>query len=118
MTSGIYVPKSTSEHLGRLENAFKIVKRAEVAEDKIRRAVRKKILPKQKLLANLDGAVQQGIITGEEKADIIRSEEVRWDSVQVDDFTTEEYFSHFLGAGPESSKAGARSSEKNAMRVI
>lgn len=93
-TEGIFVPKNTTEQLGRLEETFKVVKRAEGAEKKIKKAIREKILPKAKGPAALQAALDKGVITKEEFADLTQADELRFIAVQVDDFSQEEYLGH------------------------
>jgi acyl-CoA dehydrogenase len=93
-TDGIYVPHGTDEHLGLLEATFKIVKRAEEAEKKIRRAVREKILAKGKGPEQLQSALDKGVITKDEFADLQKADQLRYEAVQVDDFSEHEYVTH------------------------
>jgi acyl-CoA dehydrogenase len=115
LTEGIFYPKSSAEALGRLEETFKVVKRAEAAEDKIRHAVKKGTLPKQKVHTLIEMAAEKQIITQEEKKDLIRSEELRYDAIQVDDFSQEEYLGHKV-TGP--SPARSERDSKQSIRVI
>ncbi|MCU1244097.1 MAG: acyl-CoA dehydrogenase, partial [Acidobacteria bacterium] len=93
-TEGIYVPKNTVEQLGLLEETFRVVKRAEVADRKVRTAVKSKTLPKLKGAAAVQAALEKGIITQEEAADLARAEELRAQAIQVDDFSQDEYLHH------------------------
>ena len=93
-TDGIYVPKNTVEQLGLLEETFRIVKRAETSDRKIRAAVKSQILPKLKGAASYQAALEKGVITKEEQADLTRAEELRVQAIQVDDFSQEEYLHH------------------------
>ena len=94
-TDGIFIPKSTDEALGRLDHAFKLTLSAEQTERKIRKAIRGKQLPKKKTYELLDEALEKGVITQSEFDDIKKAEDARWDAIQVDDFSQEE----FLEAG-------------------
>lgn len=91
LTDGIYIPKDPQEALGRQEKAYKLAKKAEEAEKKIRKAVRAKILPKKKAGNLVDLAYEKGVINDEEKKVLIESVAAVWDAIQVDDFTQEEY---------------------------
>lgn len=93
-TDGIYVPPNTVEQLGLLEETFRVVKRAEASEKKIRAAVKAKQLPKLKGAAAAQAALEQGLITQAEHADLLRAEELRFAAIQVDDFSQEEYLNH------------------------
>lgn len=93
-TEGIYVPKNTTEQLGLLEETFKLVKRAEASERKIRSAIRKKQMPKIKGPSAAKTALEKNIITKDEFSDIVRAEEMRTAVIQVDDFSQDEYLHH------------------------
>ena len=70
---------------------------AEAAERKIRRAIRAKQLPRKKIPLLVDDALAKGVITKEDHQMLQDAEEVRWDAVQVDDFTQDEYFKGLRG---------------------
>jgi acyl-CoA dehydrogenase len=93
-TDGLYIPKNTTEQLGKLEEAFKVVKRAESTEKKIRAAVKGKTLPKLKGPALLQAALEKNVITVDEHAELAKAEELRYAAIQVDDFSQEEYLGH------------------------
>jgi acyl-CoA dehydrogenase len=68
-----------------------VVKKAEDVDRKVRRAVRRRELPKmrgQKLIAE---ALAKGVISSTEADLLQKAEELRWDAIQVDDFSQEEY---------------------------
>ncbi|MCM2281593.1 MAG: acyl-CoA dehydrogenase, partial [Bdellovibrionaceae bacterium] len=98
LTEGIFVSKDVNDSLGRYEHAFKIVKRAETAERKIREAIRNGTMPKMKGAAAAQLAYDKGVITSEEFGDLKKADEVRLDAVQVDDFSQEEYVQHSVSA--------------------
>lgn len=91
LTDGIYIPKDPEEALGRQERAYKLAKKAEDAEKKIRKAVKAKILPKKKAGNLVELAYEKGVINDEDKKVLIESVAAVWDAIQVDDFTQEEY---------------------------
>jgi acyl-CoA dehydrogenase len=93
-TEGIFMPKNTIEQLGKLEETFKVVKRAEATEKKMRQAVRDRQIPKAKGLALTESALAKGLITKEEYQDVLRADELRTDAIQVDSFSQEEYVGH------------------------
>jgi acyl-CoA dehydrogenase len=90
-TDGIYIPKNTTEQLGKLEATFKVVKRAEAAERKVKKASRDRILPKMKGAGLYQVALDKGVITKDEAADLQLAEVMRVDAVQVDDFSEQDY---------------------------
>ncbi len=91
LTKGIYIPEDGEDGLGKLEWAFKLTKQAADVERKIKKAVKKKELPKKKVPALVDLAVEKNIITNEEKDLISKAIAARWDAIQVDDFSDEEF---------------------------
>jgi acyl-CoA dehydrogenase len=91
LTHGLYHPKDPEEQMLRLDRAFKKIKEAEGVDRKIRKAIRTKTLPKKRIPELIDMALEKGVITAEEKAVITEAEELRWDAIQVDDFTQEQY---------------------------
>ena len=93
-TEGIYVPTSPNEQLGLLEEAFKVVKRAEAADRKIRSAIKEKTLARAKGPELLNAALEKSVITKEEFNDLVRAEELRLAAIQVDDFSQDEYLRH------------------------
>lgn len=93
-TEGVFVPKNTIEQLGKLEETFKVVKRAEAIEKRMRKAVRDKLIPKAKGKALMESALAKGIITKDESAIVIRADELRTEAIQVDSFTQEEFLGH------------------------
>jgi acyl-CoA dehydrogenase len=93
MTEGIFYPQRDGEALKRLEVAFKAIKGAEDTEKKIRKAVKTKQLPKLKGAKLVEEALKAGVISEVEAANLKRAEELRLDTITVDDFSPEEYHS-------------------------
>lgn len=93
MIEGMYISKDINEQVGRLQNAFKIVNQADAAEKKIRKAIKEGRLPKKKPHMLIDDALSKAIITVNDKDVLIKSEAVRFDAIQVDDFNEEQYHS-------------------------
>jgi acyl-CoA dehydrogenase len=90
LTKGIFIPKDTEDGLGRLENAYKVIRQADAVEKKIRAATKaKKINKRSKTL--LDDALKAGIITSSEHQLIAEAERLRTDAIQVDDYDETEY---------------------------
>jgi len=90
-TEGIYVPPNAIEQLGLLEEAFRVIKQAEEIDRRVRAAVKAKSIPKAKGRALYDSALAKGIISGDDHAVLLRSEELRTAAIQVDDFSQDEY---------------------------
>jgi acyl-CoA dehydrogenase len=91
LSRGIYIPKDPTEALGRLEQAYDKIIEAKPIEKKVKKAIRASTLPKKPVYALLDEAVKAGVITEEEKTVIADAEKLRYDAIQVDSFTQEEY---------------------------
>ncbi len=97
LTEGIYASSDVEDPLGRYEHAFKLVKRAEAAERKIRDAVKKGAMPRVKGPAAVQAAFEKGVITQAEVSDLRKAEDMSIDAIQVDDFSQEEYLQHAVG---------------------
>ena len=91
MIEGMYLSTNEKEQVGRLANAFKITHQADSAEKKIKKAIKEGVLPKKKVSALIEEAIAKRVITAEEKNIIVMSEQVRFDAVQVDDFSEQEF---------------------------
>lgn len=112
-TEGIFVPDNTNEQIGRLEATFKVVKRAEAAEKKIRDAIKAKTIPKLKGAAAYQAALDKSVITVEEFKDLSRADEMRLDAIQVDDFSQDEYLGHkSQGATPRTASTSNATMEQ------
>jgi acyl-CoA dehydrogenase len=94
LTEGIYLPTDRKEQIGRLDYAMTVILKAEAAEKKIRDAVKAKVLPKGKPAALIEEARSKNVITADEVRLMQEAVSVRWDAIQVDDFSQEEYHAH------------------------
>jgi acyl-CoA dehydrogenase len=90
-TDGIYVPANPVEKLGLLEETFRVVKRAEEVEKRIRAAVKANTIPRERGAALYQSALEGGVITSDEHDLVVRAEELRAAAVAVDDFSEHEY---------------------------
>lgn len=89
---GIYIPKDAAkEQVARLEQTLLAVKAAEDTDRKVKKAVRSKQIPKIKGPQLYEEALKKGVISQSEFESIARAEKLRWDAIQVDEFTLEEY---------------------------
>ncbi len=91
LTHGMFVPKSTTDALGRYENAFRLAHKAAAIEKKMSKAIKAKTLPKKPLLELIEMAVEKNVIDNTEAATIREAELAKWDAVQVDDFSQDEF---------------------------
>jgi acyl-CoA dehydrogenase len=94
LTEGVFVPKNNYEQMGRLEEAFRAVKKAEDVEHKIRKAVKEKRIPRVKGAEAGKKALEAGVITQAEFALLSTADELRYNAIQVDDFSQDEYMHH------------------------
>jgi len=106
LTDGIYVSEDPKDAMGRYEHAFKIVKRAEASDRKIRAAIKEGRMPKVKGPAAIQVALEKGVISQEEVAELRLAEEVRNDAIQVDDFSQDEYLQRALTSRVTGGAAG------------
>ncbi len=90
-TQGVYIPKDSEEALGRLEKTLVMIKQSDVIEKKIRKAVKEKLIAKKKGSALLEEAKAKNVISPEEFTFVLETEKMRYNAVQVDDFSDEEY---------------------------
>ena len=91
LTRGVYIPKNPMDGLGRMEKAYYKIKEAAPFEKKIKKAMRKKELPKGTIYSVLDQAVAKGVITAAERVIVQEAEQLRYDAIQVDAFNAKEY---------------------------
>ena len=80
--------------MGKLNHTYKQLIQSEQAFKKIRRAVKKRQLPKKAVTFVLDDAVNLNIITSQEADQIRAAEKARLDAIQVDAFTNDEYLNN------------------------
>ncbi len=99
-SEGIYIPTGAHEQFAKLEETFIVVKRAEATDRKVRKAVKAKTIPKLKGAAAAKAALEKGVITQPEFDELALADKLRWESIQVDDFTETEYVAH-KGFGPD-----------------
>ncbi len=112
MTAGMYVPSDPNEALGRLERAFRLAYQEDELLRKIYAAVKRGELPRARPEQLVRQAVEKGIITAEEAGLIQEAEAARWDAIQVDAFTLEEY-RHYYNAPPAGIEAAGDGSRES-----
>ncbi len=91
MTDDIYIPKNRDEAMGKYEYALEWVEKSYPIYKKLYKATKAKKLEKSHVLKQLDSALEQEIITEEEAKMVRKTEEARYDTILVDEFTLEEY---------------------------
>lgn len=90
LTEGMYVTKDPEQALGRLERAYHTLKEADVVAKKVKKAVKARTLKKKSKTLHED-ALKASVITQAEYDLIKRAEALRYDAIQVDEYTEEEY---------------------------
>ncbi|MEK7843146.1 MAG: DUF1974 domain-containing protein, partial [Pseudomonadota bacterium] len=85
LTAGIYVPTSADEPLGVLEQALQCAVVCEVAEAKVRAAVKAGLVSAQGD-GKIAAALQQGVITAVEAESLENMKSLRRSVIMVDDF--------------------------------
>jgi acyl-CoA dehydrogenase len=103
LSKGIFMPTKAGESLARLEHAYKVIKQAEAVDKKVRAAIKAKTLNK-KSKTLVEDALKAGVITAEERQLMAEAERLRWDAIQVDDYSQEEYLK---GEAPKTSVSHA-----------
>lgn len=91
LTQGIFIPHHRNDTLGRVEFALKMTEVEARIEKKIKDAIKNKQLPKLKVAKLGAKACEMGIITKDELRDLNLAKDARWEAIQVDDFSEEEY---------------------------
>lgn len=91
LTYGIYVSKNPNDNLGRIENAMKLKEDCAEISQKIRQAIKDKILPRKSLIELCEEAFAKSVINLSEKHALETMLNACLDAVQVDDYTLEAY---------------------------
>ena len=91
ITNGIYIRDDPSDALGRYENAMKLVTEAQPIYKKLYQAVKAKVIPKNSPDLLIDIAHEKGVLTKDEADFLRKTEAARYDVIQVDDYTLDEY---------------------------
>lgn len=86
LTAGIFIPKGTDDQMGKIEDAFIKVIKAEPAAKKLQEAVRAGKVTAIDQLDQIDEAAKLGVISAEEKKFATDAENARRAVVAVDDF--------------------------------
>lgn len=89
---GMATPQAGKPGMGRLLDAWHLVSAAHPATAKVTKALRKHTIEAANLLEALAPAVTKNIITASEAELIQKAEAARYAAIQVDVFTSEEYY--------------------------
>ena len=89
--SNQHLPKNPEHQLQKLEKARRRIIETEKAREKIRQAAKKGRLPKKRIPNLIEAARKAGEISEKERESLLAAEAARWEAIQVDTFTKEEY---------------------------
>jgi acyl-CoA dehydrogenase len=112
----VYVPADPNQAMGRLEQAMVACTLADQILGKIKKAMRKRQLPKSKPMEAIEAAVRAGIIRQSEAEQIRQAEKLRLDAINVDGFSEREYL-HTAANGGWQAEAEAAGPERHGMRA-
>jgi acyl-CoA dehydrogenase len=91
LTDGIFVSGSETDNLGRFENAMRLNEKSMEIFDKIKDAIRNKILPRDRVENLIDKALEKSVINQREFEIISKAQTAITDAVQVDEYSLEDY---------------------------
>ncbi|MCY3594809.1 MAG: acyl-CoA dehydrogenase [Bacteroidetes bacterium] len=94
IAAGVYLGKDRTRGLSRMEHAIDLVAGVRPIEAKVSKAVRSGALARKPKNTRFDRALEAGIISTEEAAQIREAAKAAWDAVQVDDFDEATYLRH------------------------
>ncbi|GAB5537555.1 MAG: acyl-CoA dehydrogenase [Rubricoccaceae bacterium] len=92
LTASVFTTLQPDHALGRFESAMRLCYEAEGVYGKVKAAIKRRELPRLHPATLVTEAVEMGILTADEADLLRRAEAARNDAIQVDAFTTEEYF--------------------------
>ncbi|MEO0558485.1 MAG: acyl-CoA dehydrogenase, partial [Bacteroidota bacterium] len=92
LTSAVFSTLDPEHALGRFESAMRLCYEGEAVYGKVKAAIKRRELPRQHPATLVELAVEKGVLTSDEADLLRRAEAARNDAIQVDSFTTEEYF--------------------------
>ncbi|PSR00458.1 MAG: acyl-CoA dehydrogenase [Bacteroidetes bacterium QS_9_68_14] len=91
LTDGVYEPDRDDHPLAQQERAFQLSRKEYHIGQKVKAAIKRGDLPKKRLNKLVDEAVEQGVITEEERETVRRADAEREEYVKVDAFDLGEY---------------------------
>ncbi len=98
VTHGIYIKDDKEDALGRYEYTLDLVTEAAPLYKKLYKAVKSRELPKNSPDLLIDLAHEKGILTSDEAEFLRKTEDARFDTIQVDEYTLDEYDNKLPGA--------------------
>ena len=94
IAAGVYLGDDCTRGLYRLEHALHLAALSAPIEAKVSKAVRSGTLARKPRNTRFERALEAGIISREELAQIQETAKVAWEAVQVDDFDEDSYLRH------------------------
>jgi len=91
LTNNVFLPEDKEDALGRLENAFGLIFNSAAIMKKISKGVKSKVIQKGNAVDMVASALQANLISADEAKTMQEAEAARNDTIQVDDFSADEY---------------------------
>ncbi len=91
LTDGIYLSKDSNDNLGRIENALMLQEKSQAIAEKIKTAMKEKILPRGRFEDFIEMAKEKSVITNEDFETIKAAQVAILDAMQVDEYSLEDY---------------------------
>jgi len=91
LSRDIFLPPESDPALGRLERALRLTVECQLSRERMREAIKAKVLPRLEERELYDMAVIKSVITADQARRLKEAAEARWDAVQVDAFEPEDY---------------------------
>lgn len=88
---GIFVSNNPEDHLFKQSQAFKKTSESSSLEKKFNQLCRKHKIPKSEMKLRLKSILELKLLTQSEHDELLQAHQMRWDCIQVDDFSEEEY---------------------------
>ena len=97
LTTGLYIPKAETEALAIQEKAFELAYETLPIREKLKKAIKKGVLPKKPVPEIIELAVNENIINNEEATLLKKTEKARDEVVKVDSFPADGFKHHVPG---------------------
>lgn len=88
---GIFVSKNPEDHLFKQSQTFKKTSESSALEKKFKDLCKKNKIPKLKMNLRLKQVLDLKLLAQAEYDELLEAHQMRWDCIQVDDFSEEEY---------------------------
>lgn len=94
LTNNLYVHTDADHHMQKIKNTYKLVKQSEDTVKKIKQAIKQKKIPKKRVPFAMEEALKSKIITQQEFDNLKITQQARYEAIQVDAFTEEQYLNN------------------------